>query len=457
MEVFRFSLNKKFVLLIFTIFIGAFLSCSIVLFPPHIFIGAYVVILFLIISLIKFDLACALTILILPIAIKAPLGPIHLDVGEYFLLPLLFVGLIKGFSKKNNINSSIFNIPIFAFIISAILSFIIVISDKHAWGEFRIVLIAVLFYLMIKLNYSSKKDVYYLINCIVASAVFVACVGIIQYFTGSLGFNNFVMDRGYSGLIFQGAPSSVRLVNGVFRTFNTFACYLDFIFPLSLVLYISSSNRKKFLYLLCSAIILIGLLMSFSRGGLVALVASVFALAFGYSVIKGVNRLKMIVCVILLVVLSFITLKGLLSNNAYVRTLNLNVRLDIWESTFNAISANPIIGVGLGKAGEHLIYFNRGWGTHNNYLGLLLERGLIGLLSFSIIVILFFRVGYDNIRRVKEANMSLINLGLIAGMVAFLTHGTVDDSFTFLVFQVLFFIFLWAIDIISESSQRKLN
>jgi len=104
-------------------------------------------------------------------------------------------------------------------------------------------------------------------------------------------------------------------------------------------------------------------------------------------------------------------------------TMEKNVRFVIWKSAFGVIKDNFLFGVGTGDASGELKeeFLNRGYkdgyydnmNSHNQFIEILIENGIIGLLIFLAII------GYISYIGITEQNI-LLGLFLIMMIVFFM-------------------------------------
>lgn|GEM_PF-2685576 len=107
-------------------------------------------------------------------------------------------------------------------------------------------------------------------------------------------------------------------------------------------------------------------------------------------------------------------------------------RLIIWQAAVNMIKANPLTGVGFGQFGNSYgQYGGEGWkfiASHNTYLGIAAETGLLNLAVFLGL----FLVTFANLRRLKREGLQaantwtaeisdVLNAGLIIALISGLT------------------------------------
>jgi putative inorganic carbon (hco3(-)) transporter len=87
-------------------------------------------------------------------------------------------------------------------------------------------------------------------------------------------------------------------------------------------------------------------------------------------------------------------------------TGSIDVRFQMWNSAVNIFKKYPLLGAGPGRYGSLMYDFNADeiYGgrihlhAHNTYLEVLADMGILGLLSFLWIFVLFFISGYKSIK-----------------------------------------------------------
>jgi O-antigen ligase len=112
-------------------------------------------------------------------------------------------------------------------------------------------------------------------------------------------------------------------------------------------------------------------------------------------------------------------------------------RLNLWRSTLDMIRDHPLLGVGL----DNFLYAYRGryirpaaWQEpdlshpHNLILDYWSRLGILGLAAGVWLQIAFWRLALP-LRRLADPDDRALALGLMAGMVDFVAHGLVDNSY----------------------------
>lgn len=235
--------------------------------------------------------------------------------------------------------------------------------------------------------------------------------------------------RGFSAIL--SSSHGFLAARSTFHHYNNFATYLGvgFFIALSFFLYYQS-YKLKLTFALLSVLVVINLFFTHSRGGLLAFFLAVFFILL----IFPDKKIKASGFFILLLLLSFIFFSSLgrdfLSGLAARSDAG---RLKIWKEGFLLIRESPIFGFGLGSWGE---LTSRVGYAHNNYVQILFESGLLGLLSFLWFLGELLWGCFKKIRR----NFDVISLGLLTAIIVFLIHSFFDVQFYSLKLRILFWL-----------------
>ncbi len=238
--------------------------------------------------------------------------------------------------------------------------------------------------------HNENKTVFrWCINLLVALAVFEACIGASQVMFGVPYFEHLVgeelhsFSRNYFAYIIPGASKSTVLGSGTFRHFNDLGSFLVITFPI-LYAYWWESDRKWVLIALL--INFMGIVLTFSRGALIATVIMSCILYFNFT--KG-RWLKMGL-VFGLGLITFAVVAPLLTTYAN-ETGNAGIRYNTWALMWEHAQTDYrmlIFGWGENYFRDEVIYWGTGlWimnNTHNTFLQVFLENGVVGFLIFGL-------------------------------------------------------------------------
>jgi len=115
-------------------------------------------------------------------------------------------------------------------------------------------------------------------------------------------------------------------------------------------------------------------------------------------------------------------------------------RLNRWNSAFRMVREKPVFGWGPGTYMFKYAPFQRSadktnistdfgdkGNAHSEYIGPLVESGILGSLSFIIICILTLATGFKVYYKITENRLKQIVLFLLLGYITYLVHGTLNN------------------------------
>lgn len=313
------------------------------------------------------------------------------------------------------------------------------VSSAGILTSFKFLEAIIVFYLTVYFRRTGQVTTSGLVKLIIVTALFQACLGTFQSFTG-IG-STFRSSRGLLGYFGIGS-SMVWHGMGTMGHFNMLGNFLVAItlFYMSIYYYfLKNSCTKKPLWVLGA--LFLGIITTYSRGSLIGLFFG--GLYFLYAIMRN----KFIFGIISTAVFSFvILLKNFLSNTSYVNTLSS--RNDIWAAVISAILSNPRylwFGGGLNSYFDIVYPFlpqdNVMWYAHSFYLVCLQEMGIIGfLLMFSFLIFLFI----DTWKRFKVERRfyKVLNLSVSLTVFSVFFVSIFDHAYSLTFFKILLFLML---------------
>ena len=160
--------------------------------------------------------------------------------------------------------------------------------------------------------------------------------------------------------------------------------------------------RSKWMNILFLALMLVQLFAAFMSGGRGGVFLSVVLLAYGILTIYSFKRAYKVVFPIAIVILAVffifpsvinrfgVSMSGLTRVLTYFRTRNSDLstlgRAHLASNALKSFREQPIIGHGIGS-----IFYLIGSYSHNVFLDVLAETGVVGLIIFLLIMIAFLR------------------------------------------------------------------
>ena len=120
-------------------------------------------------------------------------------------------------------------------------------------------------------------------------------------------------------------------------------------------------------------------------------------------------------------------------------------RVYIWMGTFNMLRDYWLCGIGLGSDAFNTIYPHYSYAgivaphSHNLYLQLLVENGILGLVSFLVILVAYFRAVISRITALQRSVCKAVITALAAGIFGYLVQGMFDNVwYNYRVFYMFF-------------------
>jgi O-antigen ligase len=236
---------------------------------------------------------------------------------------------------------------------------------------------------------------------------------------------------------------------GPFVNQHHFAAFIEMTGAMAAAFLISRSLKaeKKMLLAIAAVIMALACVLTSSRGGLACLVVGVLVVglisrttAGNESRESGSGRTTIVLAGVgfAVVVVALVVFVG--GDQSLLRGIGLdnptgdltNGRLHFWSVALIIFAANPILGAGLDAFGVAFTQHDTWNGTfrveqaHNEYLQILAEGGILGLVAVLSFVAMFLRLGIMNVRNTVDPFLRTCAIGAFGGCVAVLLHSTVD-------------------------------
>ncbi len=232
-------------------------------------------------------------------------------------------------------------------------------------------------------SYFSRRDPRPHLVLVVCAAAFAGLLGIVQYTAGPGS-----ADLPVGGLIMERPGAVIARVNGTFSNPNYFGYFLALAVVLSLAL--AATGGRMRLLALASVPIAIGLLLTFSRGALLAAGLGIVALIWTRSKVAGL-------ALALIAVTAFITLiptllevrtaeSGLPAPENFGDEISDSGRFEAMLSAIPVWRQDPIFGAGFGQYDAESAWFvgsSPATSSHNEYLSVVAEQGVLGVALFA--------------------------------------------------------------------------
>jgi len=217
----------------------------------------------------------------------------------------------------------------------------------------------------------------------------------------------------------------------IYQTANAVALYLIPLVAMAAAILVHGRGRtQRWLSGLFLAVALPACLLSFSRGGYLALAALGLGIALSHRwakvLVPGAIALLLAVSQVPLIRQRIAYELHFLPGNT------LDFRIRIWGQTLRMLSQHLVLGIGLGNYEQamgpywqdltHVIY------PHNILLNFWATTGLLGLAAFGWLAVRAFLLGWHGWRQ-HEADWRPFDIGVMIALVALAVHGLVDVPF----------------------------
>lgn len=340
-----------------------------------------------------------------------------------YMIFMVGVYLYKALFKDiNPLTKEPMDLPILVFALLILISTITSIDPLGSFRDLAIHLTAMGFMFVLVNSIKTKKDFNILITFLVIAATLVALYGLYQYKVG--------VDMEDKWVDAANNPDVKTRVFSVFGNPNILAEYLIMIIPISISLFwYSKKLNKKAIFLGISLVLMLALVLTLSRGGWIGF-------AFGILIFVILIEKKLLLSIIPLVlggvyflpqsILNRISSIGNLrdSSNAY--------RLKMWGITLDIIRDNWLVGVGFGYIPfkytfETYIRTMPVYHSHNTYLQITGEMGILGLIVFLGLIFIIYKYSIKRLIKGEDRYIRTMAAGVLAGLAALLGHGAVES------------------------------
>ena len=235
------------------------------------------------------------------------------------------------------------------------------------------------------------------------------------------------------GAIWQGVNGVIR-ASGPLNGIMVFSGILSMMIPLLVITTIKTEGFMKKSFFIALVISTVALLFNGTRSAWVTVAFLSILLSFILVSNKKIYILGFLIFIITGSVI-FTTVPNFnnrLKSIIYFSDRSISERFICWNGTIDMISDNPIIGIGIGRYRE--VYKDKYkpddakltlHHSHNNFLQILAEMGIVGFIPYLIMNIYFIYYGITGWIRKKN----IYYLCFLTITLALLIHGMSDYNF----------------------------
>jgi len=229
-------------------------------------------------------------------------------------------------------------------------------------------------------------------------------------------------------------PAWEGRITSFLEHYNGLAGYLNLVIPFCLVFAVGGTDHVlRALSRWCLAFATVALLLTQSRGGLIAF-AAILLVQVCLTARDRKTRIKRVALVLIVCLLAATAAGFFFQRLGEIDDFTAVSRLAIWGGAFTVFARSPVLGAGFGNLRGlmgGLLNLPDGWtgDAHNLYLELLAETGLVGLLVFGVLIILVVRIALKQLRSTENHFNKMTALAIFAAICGVLVHGSVDYLF----------------------------
>jgi putative inorganic carbon (hco3(-)) transporter len=212
----------------------------------------------------------------------------------------------------------------------------------------------------------------------------------------------------------------------------------------------------RFLYWGCLFILILGLVLSYARAAWISVIISLFILIlilvkikFRYVMLAGVliffyligQRVEIIQKMERNRKESSANISDHIKSISNIKSDESNIeRLNRWSSAISMFKERPVFGWGPGtymfKYGPFQLFKNKtlistDFGDHGNahseYIGPLSEQGVLGPVSFILIVVVSLVTGFRVHRQLEDKHLKQMVLFFLLGFITYIIHGSMNN------------------------------
>lgn len=243
---------------------------------------------------------------------------------------------------------------------------------------------------------------------------------------------------------------------GSFVNRNDFAAVIVMLVsvPLGLLFTGAIARDKKLLYVVAIALMGTSLLLCNSRGGLVAIFAEIIFLLILTTRTKGKKNFALKLALSLLLIVGGIAGAVFVGGETSLSRIaesakeidappETTTRFHMWGVTMKVIADNLPLGAGLGAFPQIYPKFDTLGGyqrveqAHNDYLQILADAGIVGLILGGVFLFVFFRQGVASSSADNNFRKG-IAVGCFAGCFGILVHSVFDFVLHITAISVMF-------------------
>lgn len=420
------------------IFLGMLLGMVTIFIHPLYLILTILLLLALIIVLNTPEIGILLSIFFLPFLSFFESPSTILATIVFITVISYFIKLIRG---KRLLKIELLDLAVLLFFALIFFSGAITAGGQKGWTE---VLLSCCLLFGYFLTVNLIRTAQWLKRCalaLISSGTIVAILGILQYFFAAVSVETWVDQQYFSEI-------SNRAVS-LFENPNVLASFLVLILPFVLLAFLRASRGKeKTLYLISLLSVLFCIVLTWSRGAWLAVIASV--LVFG--LIYSKKTLRTIFFFLLTLPMLSVILPGSFKHR-FMSIGNLAdsstaYRYYTWKGSWNIVGDYFWSGIGYGPTAYQTVYPQYAYAgieaaehSHSLFLQILIGLGIAGLIAFFCILFLAAQMNFEYLKNGKNEASRFFIIAAMCSILGALVMGFFD----FIWYNYRIFFLFWVV------------
>ena len=330
--------------------------------------------------------------------------------GSVFFWLLINILKYKQKFYRGFITHSPLNKPLLLFLAAAIISTVFSLNPYHSQSIFfeRYLPYAILFWVGTSLVVNSNKNGF---------GPYEISLKNLYFLIGALIFSGIIFGIGGAWDYFHCPSGRLFSVFGKMIPFSMFPLYLIYYIPLSFALLLFSKKWLRFGGLLSLVLLIPCWIWQGSRVAWIAISLSLLTIAF-------IKNKKLALILLLVFIISFFLLpKQQLERAKTIVTPDARIeRVELFKSAGRIFEDFPVFGAGVGMYEKLLDKYKYETlrvdhlHSHNTYLEIVSEMGLVGLSAFLWLFVVFFKNVFKTIRSTAGEQRAIL-LGLTGTII----------------------------------------
>ena len=363
--------------------------------------------------------------------------PISKAIIEGFSILAIISYLIKKLISSEDIPKTPLNLPLFIYLFICVISIFsssnLEISSRTFFNK---TLQVFAFFFVVAETINSKRRLKNILSILFLSSLVLGIDGVYQYFTRK----DFLRNR---SAIFTDR------IYASFVTPNAFGCYLSVVIPFIIASFFKKTSFKlsKFLYGGLFILLFVCMILTVSRGAWLAFFGSTLFLSIWIHIL-GVMFLTLGIIMVIIQPFCHPLIKERIAKFFIFTDAGSVDRKFIWQAGWKMFISKPWIGIGLGtfmfnfkKFIAHDYKYSAAY-AHNCYLQMASEIGIIGLVSFLLILVSFFYSGIKALNTYEKKFSWYVLLASLAAILGYCVQMAVDTILYSLDLGMLFWLVL---------------